>query len=118
ADSLESAVLLAAAVQGMGGGMLIPMVAALMADRSTSADRGLMFGLCLTGFDVGIALAGPVMGQVADLTSYRDIFGVAAAMTMLGLVIFITTSSKDVGHSVQFSLKGGKDVYAVPHSTL
>ncbi|MEL6334740.1 MAG: MFS transporter, partial [Cyanobacteria bacterium J06626_26] len=60
----------------------------------------------------------PVMGQVADLTSYRDIFGVAAAMTMLGLVIFITTSSKDVGHSVQFSLKGGKDVYAVPHSTL
>ena len=114
----ESAVLLAAAVQGMGGGMLIPMVAALMADRSTSADRGLMFGLCLTGFDVGIALAGPVMGQVADLTSYRDIFGVAAAMTLLGLVIFITTSSKDIAPSVPFALKGGKDVYAVPHSTL
>ncbi|MEO0349256.1 MAG: MFS transporter [Cyanobacteria bacterium P01_A01_bin.15] len=114
----EAAVLLAAAVQGMGGGMLIPMVAALMADRSTSSDRGLMFGLCLTGFDLGIALAGPVMGQIADLTSYRDIFGVAAVMTLLGLVIFITTSSKDMGHSVQFALRGGKDVYAVSNSTL
>ena len=114
----EAAVLLAAAVQGMGGGMLIPMVAALMADRSTAADRGLMFGLCLTGFDFGIALAGPVMGQIADLASYRDIFGVAAAMTLLGLVIFITTSSKDMGHSVQFSLKGGKDIYAVSNPTL
>ena len=114
----EAAVLLAAALQGMGGGMLIPMVAALMADRSTPAERGLMFGLCLTGFDVGIALAGPVMGLIADLSSYRDIFGVAGVMTVLGLVIFITTSSKDINHSVQFALKGGKDIYAVPHSTL
>lgn len=114
----EIAVLLAAALQGMGGGMLIPMVAALMADRSTPAERGLMFGLCLTGFDVGIALAGPVMGQIADLTSYRDIFGVAALMTVAGLLIFITTSSKDLNHSLKFSLKGGKDIYAVMHPTL
>ncbi|EKV02617.1 arabinose efflux permease family protein [Leptolyngbya sp. PCC 7375] len=114
----EVAVLLAAALQGMGGGMLIPMVAALMADRSTPADRGLMFGLCLTGFDLGIALAGPVMGQIADLASYRDIFGVASLMTLLGLAIFITTSSKDINHSIQFSLRGGRDVYAIPHSTI
>ncbi|MEM8614119.1 MAG: MFS transporter [Cyanobacteria bacterium P01_H01_bin.105] len=114
----EIEVLLAAALQGMGGGMLIPMVAAMMADRSTPAERGLMFGLCLTGFDVGIALAGPVMGRIADLTSYRDIFGVSSLMTILGLIIFITTSSKDINHSVQFALKGGKDVYAVPNSTL
>ena len=114
----EVEVLLAAALQGMGGGMLIPMVAALMADRSTSADRGLMFGLCLTGFDVGIALAGPVLGQIADLTSYRDVFGVASLMTILGLIVFITTSSKDMNHSVRFALRGGKDVYAVPNSTL
>ncbi|MGD1857132.1 MAG: MFS transporter [Leptolyngbyaceae cyanobacterium] len=114
----EAAVLLAASLQGMGGGMLIPMVAALMADRSTPTERGLMFGLCLTGFDVGIALAGPIMGQIADLTSYRDIFGVAGLMTLLGLAIFITTSSKDMNHSVQFALRGGKDVYAVPNSTL
>lgn len=113
----EATVLLSAALQGMGGGMLIPMVAALMADRSKPSERGLMFGLCLTGFDVGIALAGPVMGQIADLTSYRDIFGVAGIMAILGLLIFTTTSSKDIHHSIQFSLKGGKDVYAMPQST-
>lgn len=114
----ETSVLFAAALQGMGSGMLIPMVAALMADRSIPTERGLMFGLCLTGFDVGIALAGPVMGYIADLTSYRDIFGAASLMTMLGLIIFITTSSKDIKHSIRFSLRGGKDVYAVPYSTL
>ncbi|MEM6256525.1 MAG: MFS transporter [Cyanobacteria bacterium P01_D01_bin.156] len=114
----ELAVLIAAAMQGMGGGMLIPMVAALMADRSKPAERGLMFGLCLTGFDIGIALAGPVMGQIADLTSYRDIFGFAALMTTIGLVLFVTTSSKDINHSLRFSLRGGKDVYAVQKSSI
>ncbi len=112
----ESMVLLAGGIQGAGGGMLIPMVAALMADRSTPDQRGLMFGLCLTGFDVGIALSGPVMGWVADLTSYRDIFAIAGLMTLLGLVIFITTSSKDLHHSVRFALAGGRDVYAIPSS--
>ena len=112
----EAEVLLAAALQGMGGGMLIPMVAALMADRSTPAERGLMFGLCLTGFDVGIALAGPVMGQIADVASYRDIFGVAGVMTIVGLIVFTTTSSKDINHSVKFALRGGKDIYAVTNS--
>ena len=87
-----------------------------MADRSTPSARGLMFGLCLTGFDVGIALAGPVMGQIADMASYRDIFGVAGVMTIIGLIVFTTTSSKDINHSVKFALKGGKDVYAVSNS--
>ena len=114
----ETTVLLAAALQGMGGGLLIPMVAALMADRSRPTERGLMFGLCLTGFDLGIALAGPLMGQLADLTSYRDIFGLASLMTLIGLVIFITTSSKDISHSLNFSIKGGKDVYAISKSTI
>ncbi|MEL6326198.1 MAG: MFS transporter [Cyanobacteria bacterium J06626_23] len=112
----EAMVLLAGAIQGMGGGMLLPMVAALMADRSTANQRGLMFGLCLTGFDVGIALSGPIMGWVADLTSYRDIFAISGLMTLLGLFIFATTSSKDLAHSLRFALAGGRDVYAVPSS--
>jgi MFS family permease len=108
-------VLLAGALQGAGGGTLIPMVAALMADRSAPHERGIMFGLCLTGFDVGIALAGPVMGGFADLTSYRDIFGLAAIITLLGLGLFVTTCSKDLAHSLRFSLGDGKDVYAIQH---
>ena len=105
--------LLGGALQGCGSGTLIPIIAALMADRSRPGERGLTFGLCLTGFDLGIALAGPVMGRIADVTSYDSIFVLAGTMTLLGLLIFITTSSKDLAHSIRFALRGGRDVYAI-----
>ncbi len=105
--------LLAGALQGAGGGTLIPIIAALMADRSLPNERGITFGLCLTGFDLGIALAGPVMGRIADFSSYPVVFALSGLLTFLGLLIFITTSSKDLPHSVRFALNGGKDVYAV-----
>ena len=105
--------LLAGAFQGAGSGTLIPIIAALMTDRSRPGERGLTFGLCLTGFDLGIALAGPIMGRVADLSSYSTVFALSGLMTLFGLLIFITTSSKDLAHSVRFALRGGRDVYAV-----
>jgi MFS family permease len=106
--------LLAGALQGAGSGTTIPIIAALMTDRSRPGERGLTFGLCLTGFDLGIALAGPLMGQIADLSgSYVPVFGLSGAMTLLGLLIFITQSSKDLPHSVGFALHGGRDVYAL-----
>ncbi|MEL6776859.1 MAG: MFS transporter [Cyanobacteria bacterium J06597_16] len=110
--------LLAGAFQGAGSGTTIPIIAALMTDRSRPGERGLTFGLCLTGFDLGIALAGPIMGQIADLSgSYSLVFALAGIMTALGLAIFITTSSKDLPHSVQFALNGGRDVYAIKSAT-
>ncbi len=105
--------LLAGALQGAGSGTLIPIIAALMTDRSRPHERGLTFGLCLTGFDLGIALAGPIMGRIADLTSYGTVFALSSVMTAIGLLIFITTSSKDLAHSVRFALNGGRDVYAL-----
>ncbi len=105
--------LLAGALQGVGSGTLIPIIAALMTDRSRPNERGLTFGLCLTGFDLGIALAGPGMGQIADASSYAVVFALSGLMTFIGLLIFITTSSKDLSHSVRFALRGGRDVYAL-----
>ena len=106
--------LLAGVLQGVGSGTTIPIVAALMTDRSRPSDRGITFGLCLTGFDLGIALAGPVMGRIADVSgSYSLVFALAGSMTLLGLIIFITHSSKDLPHSIRFALNGGRDVYAI-----
>ena len=106
--------LLAGLLQGAGSGTTIPVIAALMADRSLPNQRGLTFGLCMTGFDLGIALAGPLMGRIADYTgSYATVFAIGGSMTLLGLVIFITTSSKDLAHSIHFALNGGRDVYAI-----
>lgn len=109
--------LVAGAFQGAGSGTLIPIIAALMADRSRPSDRGITFGLCLTGFDLGIALAGPLMGRIADVSSYALVFALAGVMTLTGLLIFITTSSKDLPHSVRFALNDGHDVYAVNPQT-
>lgn len=105
--------LLAGAFQGLGSGTIIPIIAALMADRSKPNERGLTFGLCLTGFDLGIATAGPVMGQIADANSYSLVFAIAGCLTLSGLLIFVTTSSKDIAHSIRFALNNGRDVYAV-----
>jgi MFS family permease len=105
--------LLAGLVQGFAAGTLIPMIAALMADRSHPNERGRTFGLVMVGFDLGIAFAGPVVGSLADVLGYRGVFGIASLMTLLGMVIFITASSKDLTHSLRFSLGGGRDIYAV-----
>jgi MFS family permease len=106
--------LLAGALQGAGSGTTIPIIAALMTDRSRPSERGITFGLCLTGFDLGIALSGPIMGQIADVSgSYSLVFALSGAMTFLGLIIFITYSSKDLPHSIRFALNGGRDVYAI-----
>jgi MFS family permease len=105
--------LLAGLIQGGAAGTLIPMVAAMMGDRSAPDERGKVFGLVMVGFDVGIALAGPVFGTFADWVSYRGCFGLAGLMTFLGLLIFITTSSKDLPHSLRFALGGGRDLYAI-----
>ncbi|MGB3612915.1 MAG: MFS transporter [Elainellaceae cyanobacterium] len=107
------AFLLGAALQGAGAGIVIPTMAALMADRSLPEERGRIFGLCMVGFDVGLAAAGPIMGGFADAIGYSGIFGLAAGLVLLGLLVFITLSSKDLAHSIQFSLGQGRDLYAV-----
>ncbi|BAZ12228.1 major facilitator superfamily protein [Calothrix sp. NIES-4071] len=105
--------LLAALIQGAGGGTLIPMIVAMMADRSLPNERGRIFALCISGFDVGIAIAGPVLGSVAETVGYRDMFGFVGILTCIAIVIFFTQSSKDLHSSMQFALGRGRDVYAL-----
>jgi MFS family permease len=87
--------LLAGAIQGAGSGTLIPMIAALMADRSLPHQRGRMFGICMTGFDMGIALAGPILGAAATQIGYRGIFGICVGLGFAAIVVFLTLSSKN-----------------------
>ncbi len=107
-----SSFLIAAVIEGAGAGTLIPMIAAMMADRAMPSERGKIFGVCMVGFDVGIAIAGPVLGSVAQYVGYRHIFGFASVLTFLAIIIFLTQSSKDLPHSLRFALGKGRDVYA------
>lgn len=108
------AFILAAIFEGAGAGILIPMMAALLADRSHAHERGRTFGLCMAGFDLGMAIAGPSLGFVAEQVGYRSIFGLAAALTSLGIGVFLTCSSKDLRRSMKFALGQSQDIYALP----
>jgi MFS family permease len=108
--------LLAGAIQGAGAGTLIPMISALMADRSHAHERGKIFGLCMVGFDVGIAIAGPIAGAIATQIGYKQVFGLTAGMAFLSLIVFLTLSSKSPKYSFRFATGRGKDIYAVSDS--
>lgn len=105
--------LLAGTVEGLGAGILIPMIAALMADRSRFDERGRVLSLVMVGFDLGIAIAGPILGFVAAQFGFSNMFGIAGGFAFIALVVFLTRSSKDLPHSLRFALGRGRDVYAV-----
>lgn len=108
-----TSILLAAVAQGIGGGTIIPMTVALMADRSTDRERARVYSLCLTGFDVGIAIAGPLFGSLSEVLGYRGLFTVGIGLATLALTIFFTRSSKDIPHSLRFALGRAGDAYAI-----
>lgn len=112
ADS-GSMLLLAGIAEGTGAGILIPTVLALISDRSYNNERGKVYALCLGGFDVGIALAGPILGFLESYLSYRGVFGIASILAVIALVIFLTRSNKNLNHSLGFALGREKDLYAL-----
>ena len=108
-----SAFLIAALIEGCAGGTVLPMMVTLMSDRCEPQERGRLFSLCIGGFDLGIAVAGPTLGFVAEQVGYRNMFGFAAGLASLALLIFVTQCSKDLSHSIKFAIGRGKDVYAL-----
>ena len=105
--------LLAGLLEGAGGGTLIPMMIALLSDRSYAHERGRIFSVCIGGFDVGIAIAGPVLGTFAQQLGYQGIFSLSTGIALLALIIFVTQNSKDLAHSLRFATGRGRDVYAL-----
>ncbi|MEH2042739.1 MFS transporter [Nostoc sp.] len=105
--------LLAAIAEGAGGGTLISMMITMMADRSLPQERGKIFAICIAGLDLGIAIAAPILGIIAELVGYRDMFGYGAAITSLALILFLTHSSKNLSNSLRFALGLAPDAYAL-----
>jgi MFS family permease len=105
--------LLSAIFEGTGGGILIPTIQALMSDRSYINERGKVYAICNSGFDLGVAIAGPIIGFLAAYLSYRTMFFATAGLGSLAIFVFITQSSKGLGHSIRFALGREKDAYAL-----
>ncbi|MBW4688357.1 MAG: MFS transporter [Komarekiella atlantica HA4396-MV6] len=107
------AFLLAAIVEGCGGGTMFSMITTMMADRSLPQERGRIFAICIAGFDLGIAIAAPLLGSIAEQVGYRNMFGYCAVLTFVALLIFLTQSSKDLRNSLRFALGRAPDAYAL-----
>jgi MFS family permease len=105
--------LIAAVLEGAGGGVLIPMTIALLSDRSYDSERGKVYSICLGGFDVGIAIAGPILGAIAQTRGYREMFFISAILALLSLLLFVTQSNKSLSNSFSFALGKAKDLYAL-----
>ena len=106
--------ILSAIAEGSGAGVLIPLTLALVSDRSYANERGKVFALCMGGFDVGIAMGGLILGSLsAVLGGYRGIFALAAILSSIALLIFVTQVGKNVRHSLFFAMGRAKDVYLI-----
>lgn len=103
--------LLGAIVEGAASGIAIPMISAMMTDRALPHERGRIFSVSLTGFDLGLGIAGPVVGYIAQSTSYRHVFGLSFGLTLLAILIFMSQSNHGVFQSLRFALGRSKDVY-------
>jgi MFS family permease len=105
--------LIAGMIEGAGSGTAIPMMSAMMTDRALPHERGRIFGVALTGFDIGLVIASPVFGAIAQQVGYSNMFGISAGLTFLSIFIFITQCSSNVSQSFRFAFGMGKDVYAL-----
>ncbi len=107
------AFLLAGVMQGIGSGTILSIMIALVSDRSLSTERGMVYSVCLSGFDLGGAIAPPVFGLFAELLDYQGIFYLSTVLSFLALIIFLTQSSKNLSHSLRFATGRERDIYAV-----
>ncbi len=104
---------LAGLIEGMAAGTMLPTTIALITDRSQAAERGRVFSLCVGGFDLGIAIAGPLLGTFAETLGYAQLFAIAASLSAIAFLLFITRNSKDLSHSIRFALGRERDIYAL-----
>ncbi|MDP5018132.1 MAG: MFS transporter [Dolichospermum sp.] len=103
--------LLGAFMEGAASGTLIPMISVLMTDRALPHERGRIFGASLMGFDIGLAMAGPIFGTFAETLGYRSMFGLTTGLTVLAMIIFLTQSSRSIPESMRFAFGQTEDVY-------
>lgn len=84
----EVHVALAGTLAGIGHGYVFPILSGMTAGRSRDEERGSAMSLFTAIFDLGILLAGPILGWIAETSSIRTMFAVAGALPVAGAILF------------------------------
>lgn len=107
------AFLLAALFQGASLSIYPPMLNTLVADRCSSQERGRAYSVALSGLDLGVVLAGYIMGFIAERLGYRTVYSSCVGITFLAFIFFVTLINKDISSSLKFALGRERDFYAL-----
>ena len=105
--------MLSANLEGMGAGVLVPITLALISDRCRATERAKAFAVCISGFDVGVALGGPIIGSFFFDFGYPFLFASTAVMGTIALFVFVFFSNKNVVNSLGFTFGKVTDLYAL-----
>ncbi len=109
----QTSFIFGAILEGLGSGTLMPMTVALVADRSLPQQRGQVLSICITGLDLGIAIAAPVFGLIAKDLGYPGIFTIGTGMAASAIIVFTVWGNRSLRHSIGFSLGRDRDVYMI-----
>ncbi len=105
---------IAAICYGLGFGSHQPNLTTLVADNTREETRGKIFSFYYGGFDLGISLAGIVLGLIAEHFGIRSMFIVCGALAITSLSLFATGMEGSVVQSLQCALSfrnGSADCY-------
>jgi multidrug resistance protein len=95
---------LASMVQGLGTGFAGPAPAAYAADIAPASSRGFAMGLYRTYGDIGFVVGPPLMGYIADTSTYAGALYFNAALVAITAAAFAVWAPETV--------RGGRRVWA------
>jgi MFS family permease len=93
---------LASLLYGLGYGSQQPTLTAFVADNTTFANRGAVFSVYYSIFDLGMLSSGYFFGGIADTFGVQMIYPVAAGLYVLGVLFFITMIQDSVKRSLKW----------------
>jgi MFS family permease len=105
--------ILAAILEGLSVGTLMPTIVALVTDRCPIDRRGRIITISIAGLDLGIAIAAPVFGLVIPQIGYPGIFGLGAGMSLLALILFSGWANPSLKSSIGFATGQEQDKFIV-----
>ena len=88
---------------GIAQGVALPTIQSIMFKRCSEQRRGTASAAYFAALDGGNAIGAPILGMIADASSYREVYWVASITMLAALVFYIATASDKV-----FYAKAGK----------